>query len=55
MLNKGQSKTVTIPLRLKDVSVWDVVSQKWVVPKGTFKVLIGSSSRNIHLEAEFSM
>ncbi|KAJ6533509.1 beta-glucosidase [Mycena capillaripes] len=55
LLGRGQSKAVTIPLRLKDVSVWDVVSQKWVVPKGTFKVMVGSSSRAIHAEGTFSL
>ncbi|KAK7055677.1 Fn3-like domain-containing protein [Favolaschia claudopus] len=55
MLNAGQSKSVTISLREKDVSVWDVVSQKWVVPKGSFKVMVGSSSRNIHLQGSFNL
>ncbi|KAJ7625259.1 beta-glucosidase [Mycena polygramma] len=55
MLGRGQSKTVTLPLRLKDVSVWDVVSQTWIVPKGTFKVMVGSSSLAIHAEGTFTM
>ncbi|KAJ6455924.1 beta-glucosidase [Mycena vitilis] len=55
MLSPGQSKTVTIPIRQKDVSVWDVVSQKWVLGKGTFKVMVGSSSRQIHVEGTFQL
>ncbi|KAJ7093688.1 beta-glucosidase [Mycena epipterygia] len=55
MLNRGQSKTVSITLRQKDVSVWDVVSQKWVIATGTFKVMVGSSSRAIHLEGTFQL
>ncbi|KAJ7099740.1 beta-glucosidase [Mycena epipterygia] len=55
MLNRGQSNTVSIPLRQKDVSVWDVVSQKWVIATGTFKVMVGSSSRAIHLEGTFQL
>ncbi|KAJ6607197.1 beta-glucosidase [Mycena sp. CBHHK59/15] len=54
-LHKGQSQTVQIPLRTKDVSVWDVVAQKWVVPKGTFKVMVGGSSRNIQLQTTFTL
>jgi hypothetical protein len=50
----GASVTVDLTLRTKDISVWDVVQQKWVVPKGTFTVSIGSSSRRLHLSAEFS-
>ncbi|KAJ6586023.1 glycoside hydrolase superfamily [Mycena capillaripes] len=54
-LERGQSKLVSIPLRLKDVSVWDVVSQEWVVPKGTFTVHVGSSSRILPLTGSFTM
>ncbi|KAF7358310.1 Beta-glucosidase [Mycena venus] len=54
-LECGQSKVVRIPLRLKDVSVWDVVSQEWVVPSGTFTVHVGSSSRILPLTGSFTM
>ncbi|KAJ7336795.1 glycoside hydrolase superfamily [Mycena albidolilacea] len=54
-LERGQSKVVTIPLRLKDVSVWDVVSQEWVVPRGTFTIHVGSSSRILPLTGSFTM
>jgi hypothetical protein len=50
----GATVSVDLTLRTKDVSVWNVVKQKWVVPKGTFAVSIGSSSRKLHLSAEFS-
>lgn len=55
MLGHGQGKMVTIPLRQKDVSVWDVVSQQWVVAKGEFTVMVGSSSRAIHLTGTFEL
>ncbi|KAF7335801.1 Fn3-like domain-containing protein [Mycena venus] len=55
MLSPGQSKTVTLTLRQKDVSVWDVVAQKWTIAKGTFTVMVGSSSRNIHLQGTFQL
>ncbi|KAF7303827.1 Beta-glucosidase [Mycena indigotica] len=55
MVNKGQSKTVTIQLRSKDVSVWDVVQQKWVQGTGQFKLLIGASSRDIRLTGSFTL
>lgn len=52
-LRRGQSQTVTLQLRQRDISIWDVLQQKWVVPKGTFKVEVGSSSRKIHLTGTF--
>ncbi|KAJ7247377.1 glycoside hydrolase family 3 C-terminal domain-containing protein, partial [Mycena haematopus] len=48
MLERGESKSATISLRRKDVSIWDVVSQQWMIATGTFTVMVGSSSRTIH-------
>jgi beta-glucosidase len=50
LLSAGQSKSVSIPIRQKDVSVWDVVKQEWVQVTGTVKVYVGSSSRAIKLQ-----
>ncbi|KAJ7182195.1 glycoside hydrolase superfamily [Mycena crocata] len=55
MLGAGQGKSVTLKLRRKDVSVWDVVSQQWVVAKGSFGVMVGASSRDIKLEGTFNV
>ncbi|KAJ7762672.1 glycoside hydrolase superfamily [Mycena metata] len=55
LLQRGQSKTVEIPLRVKDVSVWDVGAQEWVVPKGTFTVHVGASSRILPLMGTFTL
>ncbi|THH13125.1 hypothetical protein EW146_g7064 [Bondarzewia mesenterica] len=52
-LKVGQTELISLTLRRKDVSVWDVVKQKWVVPTGAFTVQVGSSSRNIHLKGTF--
>ncbi|KAL0944994.1 beta-glucosidase 1 [Colletotrichum truncatum] len=49
-LAAGQSGTATFNLRRKDLSYWDVRSQNWIVPAGTFKVRVGASSRDIRLE-----
>ncbi|KAF2096300.1 beta-D-glucoside glucohydrolase [Rhizodiscina lignyota] len=54
-LRPGQTGTATYELRKKDLSYWDVASQKWVVPKGTFKVYIGASSRNIKLTGSLTV
>ncbi|ROT36092.1 thermostable beta-glucosidase B [Sodiomyces alkalinus F11] len=52
-LAPGESQVVTFDLRRKDVSYWDVGLQEWVVPLGTFRVFVGSSSRDIRAEGEF--
>jgi beta-glucosidase len=48
-LKQGAAGTVTFKLRRRDLSYWDVKAQKWVMPKGTFKVWVGASSRDIRL------
>ncbi|WVF70507.1 hypothetical protein IAT40_005297 [Kwoniella sp. CBS 6097] len=39
-----ETKTVTFSLSRYDVSIWDVIKQKWVIPKGEFGVEVGRSS-----------
>ncbi|KAI0124203.1 glycoside hydrolase superfamily [Xylariales sp. AK1849] len=46
-LAPGDSETVTLSLTRKDLSVWDVVLQNWVVPTGGFKVWIGQASDDL--------
>lgn len=52
-LTAGTSKTVTFDIRRKDLSYWDVGSQAWKVPSGTFSVYVGASSRDIRLTGSF--
>ncbi|CAD6568913.1 MAG: hypothetical protein TREMPRED_004846 [Tremellales sp. Tagirdzhanova-0007] len=49
-LEPGQTKTIRLPLRKKDVSVWDVERQLWKIPQGRFTFRMGSSSRRLPLE-----
>ncbi|KAF4226512.1 hypothetical protein CNMCM8980_004732 [Aspergillus fumigatiaffinis] len=53
MLQPGQVGRATFELTRRDLSYWDVQQQKWVVPSGTFKVYVGSSSRDIREEGSF--
>ncbi|KAK7686507.1 hypothetical protein QCA50_010105 [Cerrena zonata] len=52
-LRAGKSSNVEITLTQQDLSVWDVVSQKWVKPKGKFTVYIGKSVLDIQLKGSF--
>ncbi|ODV83832.1 glycoside hydrolase family 3 protein [[Candida] arabinofermentans NRRL YB-2248] len=45
-LEAGNSTTVTFDITRKDLSVWDTVSQSWIVQRGTYGIYVGSSSRD---------
>lgn len=49
----GASTTVTFSITRKDLSVWDVVRQNWVIPQsgtGGYTINVGNSSRNLPLK-----
>ncbi|KAI0112632.1 glycoside hydrolase family 3 protein [Hypoxylon sp. NC0597] len=48
-LAPGESATVRLGLTRKDVSVWDAVSQNWVVPapEGRYRVWVGAASDDL--------
>ena len=46
-LKAGESKTVSIPLNRSSFAFYDPEKKSFVAEKGTFKILIGSSSRDI--------
>ncbi len=50
----GETKTVNFVLRPDDLALWDR-SMHFVVEPGKFKVMIGSSSEDIRLHAEFEI
>jgi beta-glucosidase len=50
-LAAGESRTVTVALDPLTMSVFDVAKDGWTMPKGSFRVLVGSSSRNTPLIA----
>ena len=51
-LPPSRAAIVNLPLKRQEISVWSEDGH-WHVPEGTFKVYIGSSSRDIRAEAEF--
>ena len=55
-LKPGASEKVSIEVRRKDISYWDVGKQEFVLPGGEkIGIMIGASSRNVKLEGEFSL
>lgn len=55
LIRRGQSKLISLQLRKRDISIWDVVTQEWVVPKGRFTVSVGASSRDIRQSTTFTV
>jgi beta-glucosidase len=53
-LASGASQTVSMTISQREMSIWDVVSQSWVVPSGTFNVYIGASIKDIRLTGSFT-
>ena len=51
-LKKGQSKSVTIPLRREDLRYWSETQRKFIVPEGLPTIMVGSSSSDIRLKTE---
>lgn len=46
-LAPGEQAEVAFELRERDLSIWDVVSQTWVIQPGEYQFYVGSSSRDI--------
>ncbi|KAI9675300.1 MAG: hypothetical protein M1817_001203 [Caeruleum heppii] len=52
-LAPGEVRTISLNLTRKDLSYWSIKQGNWVMPTvGTFKVLVGSSSRRLPLTVE---
>lgn len=49
MLPANQSKTVIIPINIKDLQYWDEETQSFKVEKGEYEIRVGSSSDDISI------
>ena len=50
-LQPGASQVLSLRVTRKDLSVWDVVAQNWVIPSvnGDYRIWLGDSSDNLNL------
>jgi beta-glucosidase len=46
-LQPGETQQVTFSLSPRDLSYWDSKAHDWVMPVGDYKIMVGSSSRDI--------
>ena len=49
----GQTKTVTMPLRIADLAFWDESHRRWTVAPGPYEARVGASSTDLRLRATF--
>ncbi|MFZ0826157.1 MAG: glycoside hydrolase family 3 C-terminal domain-containing protein [Verrucomicrobiia bacterium] len=54
-LKPGETQTVSIPLDQRAFAFYDPAKAGWVAEAGDYKIQIGSSSRDIHLEGGFHL
>jgi beta-glucosidase len=54
-LQPGESKTVKIPLNTRSFAYYDVNGKQWRAEKGTYGVLVGSSSEQIELRGNVTL
>ena len=47
----GETANVRFSLTRRDLSIWDVVNQEWILERGEYGMYIGSSSRDLPLFA----
>lgn len=52
-LDPGRRSTVTLTLDRRDLSIWDTGENRWVSPTGRYRLMVGSSSRDIRSTASF--
>jgi beta-glucosidase len=48
-LAAGASGVVTMTMTARDFSIWDVDAHDWMVPSGAYRLVVGLSSRDVHL------
>lgn len=51
-LEPGQQKSVTLKLNKRSFSRYDPATKEWVIDKGKYGILLGTSSKNIMAEGE---
>ena len=54
-LDSGQKTTISFELTKQDLAFFDERTKTWFPEPGKFKVLVGSSSRDIRLETKFDL
>jgi len=54
-LDPGETRAVTFALTRQDLSFYDVGAKCWKAEPGAFNIMVGNSSRSIHLRAQLAL
>jgi beta-glucosidase len=54
-LQAEEVKTITLQLHISAFSYWHPEYKDWFAENGKFKILVGSSSKDIHLKKEIEL
>src|SRR5262249_814362 len=54
-LEPGETRTVPLEVRARDLAYWDVATSTWRVEATRYRVEVGSSSRALPLAASFTV
>jgi beta-glucosidase len=49
-LRPGQTRRIRLTLDARSFSYWDINAHDWKIQPGTYRIMVGSSSRNIQLQ-----
>lgn len=52
---RGATEKATFPITRRDLSIWDVVAQKWKLQSGEYPIYVGASSRDIRLTGKIKV
>jgi beta-glucosidase len=53
-VKKGETLTVTIPVKARDLEYWDITGKKWNYEPGKVIIQVGSSSADIRLRGQLT-
>jgi len=54
-VSPNETKTVKIPIKIKELAFYDCTDQSWKVEQGEFRLFLGSSSKDIFLKEKFEI
>jgi beta-glucosidase len=55
LIRKGETVTVTIPVKASDLAYWNVEKQAWTLEAGKVKLMVGASSADTRLSTELAL